>query len=174
MNATRCFGSELDSYRGSKSSKLANPVPENVFVSKYGRRSGFTLVELLVVIAIIAILAAILFPVFATAREKARSTACLSNMKQMGTATMMYVQDNDSTYPAWDTYWVCYTDGTHQGKNFGAGSCGSSGLAANMWDAAIAPYVKMAAPAANDHGGVWHCPSGEQENDKTSYGYSTG
>ncbi|WP_309714673.1 DUF1559 domain-containing protein [Armatimonas sp.] len=62
-------------------------------------RSAFTLIELLVVIAIIAILAAILFPVFAQARSKARQIACVSNMKQMGTAIMMYVQDYDETYP---------------------------------------------------------------------------
>ncbi len=63
------------------------------------RRSGFTLIELLVVIAIIAILAAILFPVFAQAREKARSISCLSNLKQSATATLMYVQDYDETFP---------------------------------------------------------------------------
>jgi len=62
-------------------------------------RRGFTLIELLVVIAIIAILAAILFPVFAKAREKARQTSCLSNMKQMGTALMMYCQDYDEMAP---------------------------------------------------------------------------
>ena len=63
------------------------------------KRSGFTLIELLVVIAIIAILAAILFPVFAQAREKARQTSCLSNNKQVGLALMMYAQDYDERTP---------------------------------------------------------------------------
>src|SRR5207249_3020322 len=63
-----------------------------------GRRA-FTLIELLVVIAIIAILAAILFPVFAQAREKARQTVCLSNMKQVGIGLQMYAQDYDETLP---------------------------------------------------------------------------
>jgi len=62
-------------------------------------RAAFTLIELLVVIAIIAILAAILFPVFAQARESARQSTCLSNMRQIGTAAMMYVQDYDESYP---------------------------------------------------------------------------
>ena len=62
-------------------------------------KRGFTLIELLVVIAIIAILAAILFPVFARAREAARKTTCLSNLKEVGLASMMYVQDYDETYP---------------------------------------------------------------------------
>lgn len=65
------------------------------------RRRGFTLIELLVVIAIIAILAAILFPVFAQAREKARSISCLSNSKQIGTAHYMYSQDYDETLLPW-------------------------------------------------------------------------
>jgi len=63
------------------------------------RRKGFTLIELLVVIAIIAILAAILFPVFARAREKARQTACLNNVRQQATGVLMYVQDYDETFP---------------------------------------------------------------------------
>src|SRR5436309_5061979 len=63
------------------------------------RRNAFTLIELLVVIAIIAILAAILFPVFAQAREKARSISCLSDLKQLGLGWMMYTQDYDGTYP---------------------------------------------------------------------------
>ncbi|MFQ6133017.1 MAG: DUF1559 domain-containing protein [Armatimonadota bacterium] len=62
-------------------------------------KRGFTLIELLVVIAIIAILAAILFPVFAKAREKARQTSCISNMKQIGLAIMQYTQDWDERFP---------------------------------------------------------------------------
>ncbi|MDD2486179.1 MAG: DUF1559 domain-containing protein [bacterium] len=66
------------------------------------RKQGFTLIELLVVIAIISILAGILFPVFSKAREKSRQTACLSNLKQLGAAMMMYTQDYDGVFPPAD------------------------------------------------------------------------
>ncbi len=75
------------------------------------RRKGFTLIELLVVIAIIAILAAILFPVFSRAREKARISSCQSNLKQWALAMKMYVSDWDERYPGWRIYWTSY-DGT--------------------------------------------------------------
>ncbi|HIE53501.1 MAG TPA: DUF1559 domain-containing protein [Armatimonadetes bacterium] len=65
----------------------------------YGPRAGFTLVEMLVVIAIVAILAAILFPVFAQAREKARAARCVSNLRQLGAAIWMYAQDYDDLFP---------------------------------------------------------------------------
>ena len=112
---------------------------------------GFTLIELLVVIAIIAILAAILFPVFAQAREKARQTMCLSNSKQIGTGVMMYVQDYDETYPL-SQYFT--------GGNTGAGDQVS-------WQAAIYPYIKNDRTGAGPGGtlqawgesGVFRCPS---------------
>ena len=69
------------------------------FSQKRSRKTGFTLIELLVVIAIIAILAAILFPVFGRARENARKSACLSNMQQLGKAFMQYNQDYDGKFP---------------------------------------------------------------------------
>ncbi|WP_309720791.1 prepilin-type N-terminal cleavage/methylation domain-containing protein [Armatimonas sp.] len=86
--------------------------------------AGFTLIELLVVIAIIAILAAILFPVFAQAREKARQTSCLSNLKQYALANLMYVQDYDEAFPM-SAY-----------MNMTSGPC----VATFYW--AVAPYVK--------------------------------
>jgi prepilin-type N-terminal cleavage/methylation domain-containing protein/prepilin-type processing-associated H-X9-DG protein len=96
-------------------------------------RSGFTLIELLVVIAIIAILAAILFPVFAQAREKARTISCVSNSKQLGTAIGMYVQDYDETYPQ------CYYY-----KNNTATTNGSSSGGYVTWTVNINPYIKNA------------------------------
>ena len=69
-----------------------------------GKSSAFTLIELLVVIAIIALLAAILFPVFASARAKAREVTCVSNLRQVGMAVRMYVQDYDETFPIFHAY----------------------------------------------------------------------
>ena len=89
------------------------------------KRRGFTLIELLVVIAIIAILAAILFPVFAQARDKARGAACLSNVKQLGTGLIMYVQDYDEVLPH-----------HNDTANF------MSPTAAANWARNVQPYVK--------------------------------
>ncbi|MCC7492717.1 MAG: prepilin-type N-terminal cleavage/methylation domain-containing protein [Fimbriimonadaceae bacterium] len=91
------------------------------------QRRGFTLIELLVVIAIIAILAAILFPVFAKAREKARQTSCLNNQKQIGTAMLQYMQDYDGyvVYNWWE--WHCDLD--PYVKNGQIFACPSSGHA---------------------------------------------
>ncbi len=74
-------------------------------------KSGFTLIELLVVIAIIAILAAILFPVFSRAREAARKTSCASNLRQLGLASHMYAQDHDELLPC--DYYACNSSTTH-------------------------------------------------------------
>jgi prepilin-type N-terminal cleavage/methylation domain-containing protein/prepilin-type processing-associated H-X9-DG protein len=117
------------------------------------RTNAFTLIELLVVIAIIAILASILLPVFAQAREKARQTQCLSNERQIGMAMMSYVIDNDETFPhiriatsastptaSWGGSIV---DGTDPGFNWG-------------WDNAIQPYLKSK--------NVMKCPSNPNEN----------
>jgi prepilin-type N-terminal cleavage/methylation domain-containing protein/prepilin-type processing-associated H-X9-DG protein len=108
------------------------------------RSTGFTLIELLVVIAIIAILAAILFPVFAQARDKARSSACLSNLKQIGTGVMLYLQDYDELYPPNYTYRI-WGAGTHPNANL------SDGRALFWWQDLVLPYVKNEA--------VYLCPS---------------
>ncbi len=98
------------------------------------KKHGFTLIELLVVIAIIAILAAILFPVFARAREKARQTSCLSNVKQISLATLMYIQDYDEKMPRY-----------HH----------TSSLNFTV-QASIQPYMKNIQ--------MWRCPSGAAVN----------
>jgi len=113
--------------------------------------AGFTLIELLVVIAIIAILAAILFPVFAQAREKARASSCLSNEKQMGLGLMMYVQDYDESLPLHQAYY---------------------GGIRHTWADMIYPYIKNGEGHLDNNGstiqgkgGVWACPSfpGDQD-----------
>jgi prepilin-type N-terminal cleavage/methylation domain-containing protein/prepilin-type processing-associated H-X9-DG protein len=130
-------------------------------------RSGFTLIELLVVIAIIAILAAILFPVFAQARDKARQTSCLSNMKQMGLACMSYASDYDEALPTWSAYYAAYYSTNPGSEKFPDASQW-------YWYGQIQPYVKSGNPVSNDFSGVWRCPSGERENNINSYGYTMG
>lgn len=110
------------------------------------KRRGFTLIELLVVIAIIAILAAILFPVFAQAREAARKTSCASNQKQIGLGMKMYVQDYDEQWPpnrqTEQTSW--------------AGICSSGGGNFDNWKSLIQPYIKNYQ--------LYKCPSNTQSN----------
>ncbi len=135
------------------------------------RRRGFTLIELLVVIAIIAILAAILFPVFAKAREKARQTSCLSNLRQLGTAFMSYAQDFDERLPFG-------MPGCNAGiEIYGAGQMGSP------WWVTTGPYIKNAqillCPSAdmdwiNNAGGCGggHCGQRVAGQTGLNYGYS--
>jgi prepilin-type N-terminal cleavage/methylation domain-containing protein len=104
---------------------------------KCSRNIGFTLIELLVVIAIIAIVAGILFPVFAQARERARASSCLSNLKQIGTGLYMYLQDYDEAYPPNRIGMLQNLD------------CGKQG--GYTWKEAIQPYLKNLQ--------VWICPS---------------
>lgn len=116
---------------------------------KVARRSAFTLIELLVVIAIIAILAAILFPVFAQARESARMSSCLSNMKQLGLSWNMYAQDYDEVYPLSRS--VGYPDNSR-------GDCGvwpeqvmDTGTKKLTWKDETQPYIKNKQ--------IYRCPS---------------
>jgi len=129
------------------------------------RRDAFTLIELLVVIAIIAILAAILFPVFATAREKARQTACLNNEKQIGIGFLQYVQDYDETYPIGNGF---FFPGTTSPQNQAAGTYGGAG-----WAGPIYPYVKsvavFACPDEVAQAQTWIGPDGFT---MISYGYN--
>jgi len=125
-------------------------------------KRAFTLIELLVVIAIIAILAAILFPVFAQAREKAKATSCLSNAKQIGLGLHMYLQDYDEKFVA--TRWSDVTD-----------ACGVGGTAINgsQWNVMIQPYIKNTQ--------IFACPSdstppgtGVSQSRKRSYVLTSG
>ncbi len=127
-------------------------------------KKGFTLIELLVVIAIIAILAAILFPVFAQAREKARQTQCLSNIKQVGLAVLMYSNDweecfpaaiyDRTTYPAVcdvDAWWGMYANPFGSGYNDYLNNASFRGV--------LMPYVK--------NGSLFVCPSDAQSQKST-------
>lgn len=138
-------------------------------------RRGFTLIELLVVIAIIAILAAILFPVFAKAREKARQASCLSNVKQLSLAFMQYIEDYDSTYPP--TMAEGYTRAKDSGDAFpkqtDASYPGAKYLTSFFygfqshnisWMDLIYPYVKSVA--------IYKCPSQVRAPGAAGYGYN--
>ncbi|MDR3708940.1 MAG: DUF1559 domain-containing protein [Capsulimonadaceae bacterium] len=115
---------------------------------------AFTLIELLIVIAIIAILAAILFPVFATAREKARQAGCESNLKQIGLAFVQYCQDYDEGTP-----YACYNGATPIG-------CGASGQEyGTTLGFCLSPYVKSTA--------VWRCPSDSLSNPPAVAGFTS-
>jgi len=112
------------------------------------RRGAFTLIELLVVIAIIAILAAILFPVFARARDAARKTSCLSNTKQTGMGLLMYVQDYDERFPAWSSQCAHDPFGTINPP----GLCGNdTEISFFRWAFLTQPYVKNTQ--------IYSCPS---------------
>ncbi|MDE2125070.1 MAG: prepilin-type N-terminal cleavage/methylation domain-containing protein [Armatimonadetes bacterium] len=124
------------------------------------RRAGFTLIELLVVIAIIAILAAILFPVFAQAREKARQTVCLSNEKELGLAFGLYVEDYDETFPM-DQYDAYMTGGAPDDTSL------------IFWTDVLYPYIKNGDRYGNytwGVDGVYVCPSYPQPIYGVPYG----
>lgn len=112
------------------------------------RQRAFTLIELLVVIAVISVLAAILFPVFARARENARRARCMSNLKQFGMGLMMYVQDYDETYPPNQT--------VDLGIEPPGGRWLGSTSTAWVWEQLLQPYIKSVQ--------IFTCPSGKDLN----------
>jgi len=133
-------------------SNCSNPARDR---ARLGRRSAFTLIELLVVIAIISILAAFLFPVFATARERARQAACLSNVKQLALAEYMYVQDYDETL--WATPEPGKTTPDKSASCVADMYCCSSDACAGtvFWSDLLMPYIKNRA--------IFTCPSNSDD-----------
>jgi len=132
-------------------------------------RSGFTLVELLIVIGIIAVLAGIIFPVFAKAREKARSTKCQSNLKQIGQALEMYAADWDQRLPdSQPCYWLsdCTKNEAAEWKPSKSLSERKTALELS-WEGALIPYTKS--------WDVFTCPSQPElcyEQGKSGYAYN--
>jgi len=125
-------------------------------------KKAFTLIELLVVIAIIAILAAILFPVFAQAKLAAKKTSGLAQMKQIGTAAQIYAADADDALPAWHECYA-YRDSVDRLALTNNPDCvgGNLWAAPRMFDAKLSPYVKNGRPEAGVRDGIWQSPGRE-------------
>jgi prepilin-type N-terminal cleavage/methylation domain-containing protein/prepilin-type processing-associated H-X9-DG protein len=123
-------------------------------------RRGFTLIELLVVIAIIAILAAILFPVFAKAREKARTASCLNNLKQLALGMLMYAQDYDEMFCRYNSGSYLQTAPAPGDPTFNYRDAASGWYL--TWPTNILPYVKNTQ--------IFRCPSTQYHNNGVAYG----